>query len=256
MYLVNTCSFPRSPKIIPASSLREVIKLSSARPGNFFLLCLAAPVLKHFKLRDCLHPNRHLVLRHMDSRRVVILHAIKSFSASGFSPSYFLITTDCILLSLLKCSFYSSKLYSDINPIIWTLPRAHHFSPRFTNTPNFIIHFQNGIFSWLSCSFNVLWIRFPLLKHSERRTNFTVGKNWRKMKSVTKEIPSFSAHLSRYVNWDATDRHVRSVLQSAQHRSQSLGGDKHGVKILNYGVFLFTDENVNWGFLRPALLNQ
>jgi hypothetical protein len=37
---------------------------------------------------------------------VVIFHAIKSFSASGFSPSYFLITTDCIILSLLKCFFF------------------------------------------------------------------------------------------------------------------------------------------------------
>lgn len=108
--------------------------------------------------------------------------------------------------------FYSSKLYSDINPIIWTWPRGHSFSPRFTNTPNFIIHFQNDIFSWLSCSFNVLWIRFPFLKHSERRTNCTIGKNWRKVKSVTKEIPSISAHLSRRVNWDAADWHVRSML--------------------------------------------
>jgi len=33
--------------------------------------------------------------------------------------------------------------------------------------------------------------------------------------------------------------------QSAQHRSQPLGGDKHKFEILNYGVFLFTDENVN-----------
>jgi hypothetical protein len=104
MSLVNICSFPRIPKIIPASSLREVIKLSFARPGYFFLLCLTAPALKHLKLRNCLRRNSHLVLRNMDSWRVVIFHAIKTFSASGFSPTYFLIT-NCIRLSLLKCFF-------------------------------------------------------------------------------------------------------------------------------------------------------
>jgi len=84
--------------------------------------------------------------------------------------------TNCFLLSLFKCFFYSSKLYSDINKIIWKWPRGHSFSPRFTTTPNFVIHFQNDIFSWLSCSFIILWIRFPLPKHSERRTNFKVGE--------------------------------------------------------------------------------
>jgi len=58
MSLFNTRSFTRNPKIIPTSSLREVIKLSFARPGNFFLLCLIAPVLKHLKLSNCLRQNR------------------------------------------------------------------------------------------------------------------------------------------------------------------------------------------------------
>lgn len=57
MSLVNNRSFSWSPKIIPATSLREVIKLPFARPEDFFLLCLIAPVLKHFKLRNCLRRN-------------------------------------------------------------------------------------------------------------------------------------------------------------------------------------------------------